>query len=163
MPYHIWTTHPVRHPSIAETLHYDGVTMSATASRITSLTIVYSTVYSGADQRKHQGSASLAFVRGIQRGPVNSPHKWPVTWKCFHLMTSSWHNNHQVKSPTSHLFANISSQANNKEISKLHVTGPVWGKSTYGQLILLTKSLAMQNDFPSQDVIMLRCNLTMNV
>ena len=40
--------------------------------------IVYSTVYSGADQRKHQSSASLAFVRGIHRGPVNSPHKWQV-------------------------------------------------------------------------------------
>ena len=36
-----------------------------------------------ADQRKHQSSASLAFVRGIHRGPVNSPHKWPVTRKMF--------------------------------------------------------------------------------
>ena len=53
--------------------------MGAVASQITSLTIVYSTVYSDADQRKHQSSASLAFVRGIHRGPVNSPHKWPVT------------------------------------------------------------------------------------
>ena len=55
------------------------------ASQITSLTIVYSTVYSGADQRKHQSSASLAFVRGIHRLPVNSPHKWPVTRKMFPL------------------------------------------------------------------------------
>ena len=70
-------------------LHYDDVTMSAMASQITSLTIV-SIVYSGADQRKHQSSASLAFVRGIHRWPVNSPHKWPVTRKCSHLMTSSW-------------------------------------------------------------------------
>ena len=50
---------------------------------ITSLTIVFSTVYSGADHKKHQSSASLAFVRGIHRWPVNSPHKWPVTWKMF--------------------------------------------------------------------------------
>ena len=57
--------------------------MGAMASQITSLTIVYSTVYSGADQRKHQSSASLAFVRGIHRWPVNSPHKWPVTRKRF--------------------------------------------------------------------------------
>ena len=58
---------------------------------LTSLTIVYSTVYSAANQRKHQSSASLAFVRWIHRGPVNSPHKWPVKrGKCFHLMTSSW-------------------------------------------------------------------------
>ena len=57
--------------------------MTTIASQITSLTIVYSTVYSDADQRKHQSSASLAFVRGIHRGPVNSPHKWPVTRKMF--------------------------------------------------------------------------------
>ena len=57
--------------------------MGTMASQITSLIIVYSTVYSGADQRKHQSSASLASVRGIHRGPVNSPHKWPVTRKMF--------------------------------------------------------------------------------
>ena len=57
--------------------------MDAAASQITSLTIVYSTVYSDADQRKHQSSASLAFVRGIHRWPVNSLHKWPVTRKMF--------------------------------------------------------------------------------
>ena len=51
------------------------------ASQITSLTIVYSTVHPGADQRKHQSSASLAFVRGIHRWPVTSPQKWPVTRK----------------------------------------------------------------------------------
>ena len=61
--------------------HYDDVTMSAVASQITSLTIVYSTVYSDPDQRKLQSSASLAFVRGIHRGPVNSPHKWPLKRK----------------------------------------------------------------------------------
>ena len=63
--------------------HYNDVIMSTIASQMTSLTIVYSTVYSDADQRKHQSSASLAFVRGIHRGPVNSPHKWPVTRKMF--------------------------------------------------------------------------------
>ena len=57
--------------------------MGAIASQITSLTIVYSIVYSDADQRKHQSSASLAFVWGIHRGPVNFPHKWPVTRKMF--------------------------------------------------------------------------------
>ena len=57
--------------------------MGAIESQITSLTIVHSTVYSDADQRKHQTSASLAFVRGIHLGPVNSPHKWPVTRKMF--------------------------------------------------------------------------------
>ena len=57
--------------------------MGVMASQITSLTIVHSVVYSGADQRKHQSSASLAFVRGIHWWPVNSPHKWPVTRKMF--------------------------------------------------------------------------------
>ena len=64
-------------------VHYHDVTMDSVASQITSLTIVYSAVYSAADQTKHQSSASLAFVRGIHRGPVNSPHKGPVTRKMF--------------------------------------------------------------------------------
>ena len=62
-------------------IHYNDVIMSVIASQITSPTIVYSTVYSGADKRKHQSSASLAFSRGIHRGPVNSPHKWPEKGK----------------------------------------------------------------------------------
>ena len=57
--------------------------MGTMASQINSLTIVYSTAYSGADKKKHQISASLAFVRGIHRCPVNSPHKRPVTRKMF--------------------------------------------------------------------------------
>ena len=63
--------------------HYGDVIMGAIASQITSLTIAYSTVYSDADQRKHQSSASLAFVWGIQRWPVNSPHNGPVSRKMF--------------------------------------------------------------------------------
>ena len=63
--------------------HYSDVIMGTIASQITSRTIVYSTVYSDADQRKHHSSASLAFVWGIHRGPVNSPHKWSVTRKIF--------------------------------------------------------------------------------
>ena len=53
--------------ALSLTHHYYDVIMGAMASQITSLTIVYSTVYSGVDQRKHQSSASLAFVRGIHR------------------------------------------------------------------------------------------------
>ena len=60
-------------------LHYSDVIMSEMASHITGVSIVYSTVCSGADQRKHQSSASLALVGGIHRWPVNSPHKGPVT------------------------------------------------------------------------------------
>ena len=70
-------------PSSVQFDHYIDVIMTTVASQITSFTIVYSIVYSDADHRKHQSSASLAFVRGIHRGPVNSPHKWPVTRKMF--------------------------------------------------------------------------------
>ena len=65
-------------------VHFNDVIMRAMASQIISLTIVYSTVYSGTDERKqYQSSASLAFVRGLHRWPVNSPHKGPVTRKMF--------------------------------------------------------------------------------
>ena len=92
----LWTTWYVHHSFIWDVnthfcldfnyvspIHYDDVIMSLMTSQITSLTIVYSTSYSGVDQRKHQSSASLAFVRGIHRGPVNSPHKRLVTRKMF--------------------------------------------------------------------------------
>ena len=69
-------------------IHYIDVIMGAIACQITSLTIVYSTNYSDANQRKHQNSASLAFVWGIYRSPVNSPHKWPVTH--LHLGWCTW-------------------------------------------------------------------------
>ena len=70
--------------------HYSDIIISTMASQITGVSIVYSIICSAADQRKHQSSASLAFVRGIHRWPVNSPHKGPVTRKFFfHLMTSS--------------------------------------------------------------------------
>ena len=75
--------HDVNFVIAGGTEHYNDVIMFAMASQITSLTIVYSSDYSGTDQRKHQSSASLAFVRGIHRWPVNSPHKGPVTRKMF--------------------------------------------------------------------------------
>ena len=66
------------------------------ASQITNLTIVYSTAYIDVDQRKHQSSASLAFVRGIHRWPVNFPHKGQVTRKMFPfddvIMVTETHN-----------------------------------------------------------------------
>ena len=64
-------------------LHYSDVIMSAMASQITGVPGVYCTVCSSADQRIHQSSASLAFVRRIHRWPVDSPHKGPVTRKMF--------------------------------------------------------------------------------
>ena len=64
-------------------IHYSDVIMGAIVSQITSLTTVYSTVYSDPDQRNYQSSAPLAFVRGSHRWPVKFPHKWPVTRKMF--------------------------------------------------------------------------------
>ena len=64
-------------------LHYSDFLMSAMASQINSISIVYSTACSGAYQWKRQSSASLAFVTGIIRCPVNSPHKGPVPRKMF--------------------------------------------------------------------------------
>ena len=63
--------------------HYSDVIMGMMASQITSLTIVYSTVYSDADKKKHQSSASLAFVWGIHQWSVNFLYKWTVTRKMF--------------------------------------------------------------------------------
>ena len=65
------------------TNNYNDVIMSVIASQITSLTIVYSTVYSGTDQRDNQSFTSLALVRGIRRWPVNFLHKGTVTRKRF--------------------------------------------------------------------------------
>ena len=70
-------------------IHYSDVIMSTIACLSTSLAVVYSTVYSDADQRKHQSSASLAFVRGIHRDRWIPRTKGQLRGKCFHLMTSS--------------------------------------------------------------------------
>ena len=61
--------------------HYGDVIMSTVAPQITGVSIICSAVCSGADQSKRQSSASLAFVRGIHRSPVDSFHKGPVTRK----------------------------------------------------------------------------------
>ena len=59
--------------------HYSVVIMGDMAYQITSLTIVYSTVGSGSDQKLRVTS----LYAGIHRWPVNSPHKWPVTREVF--------------------------------------------------------------------------------
>ena len=62
--------------------HYNDIMMSTMASQITSLTIVYLSVYSGADQRKHQISASLAFVKGIHRWPgASNAENGSIWWR----------------------------------------------------------------------------------
>ena len=99
------------------TCHYDDVIMTMLASQITSLTVVYSIVYSGVNQRKHQSSASLAFVREIHRGPVNFPHKWPVTRKMF---------------PFDDVIMQLDSLCilTKKQTPTRHITGPLSGEST---------------------------------
>ena len=94
-PYHQYFTFVFHkafcHTTFADAMHhYCDDIMSTMAFQITGVSIVCSTVCSDAYQRKLKSSASLAFVRGIHRWPVNSPHKGPVTRKCFHLMTSSY-------------------------------------------------------------------------
>ena len=83
--------------------HYNDVIMNTMASQFTCLTIIYSIVYSGTYQRKHQSSASLALVMGIHRWPVNSPHKGPVSRKKFPFddvimikECTQWHRSHQL-------------------------------------------------------------------
>ena len=70
-------------------IHNNDVIMTTMASQITTLTLVYSTVYSDADRRKHPSSASLAFVWGIHRSRWIPRTKGQLRRKCFHLMTSS--------------------------------------------------------------------------
>ena len=77
--YHVWKNkNPVWIP-----IHYNDVIMGAIASQITASRLFTQSFIQTQIKRKHQSSASLAFVRGIHRGPVNSSHKWPVTRKMF--------------------------------------------------------------------------------
>ena len=78
--------------------HYCNAIMGTVASQITSLTIVYSTVYSDADQRKHQSSASLAFVWGIHRGPVTG--EFPAQMASNAENASIWGRHHGFVSST---------------------------------------------------------------
>ena len=77
--------------------HYIDVIMTTMASQITSLTIVYSTVYSDADQRKHQSSASLAFVWGIHRDRwipaqrASYAENVSIWWRHHAHVTSPWY------------------------------------------------------------------------
>ena len=64
-----------------DALHYSDVILGAMASKITGLTIVYLTVYSGKDQRKHQCSASLACVRGIHQRSASNAENVFIWWR----------------------------------------------------------------------------------
>ena len=127
--------------------HYWDVIMSAMASQITSVSIVCSTVCSDGDQRKHQSSASLAFVRGIHRWSVNSPHKGPVTRKMFPLddvimsancgicTTVPYHNHRQFDCLFNSLLELLSKRA-----PKPNIIGFLWVESNGDWWLPLTKS-----------------------
>ena len=66
--------------------HYNDVIMSTMASQIAGVSIVNPTVCSGADQRKHRSSTSLASVRGIHRWPASNAEKASI--RCRHHVTS---------------------------------------------------------------------------
>ena len=109
-------------------IHYSDVIMSTMASQITSLTIVYPTIYSGVDQRQHQSYASLAFVRGIHQWPMNSQHKGPVTLKMFPFDDVS--NSPMYRLQWLHrCFLSRLFWCRSKKISKLRVTGLCAGNS----------------------------------
>ena len=115
--------------------HYNDAIMGSIASQITSIMVVYSTVYSDADQRKYQSSASLAFVWGIYRRPVNSPHKWAVTRKVFAFddvimkiaCVPKMHHCGSVRQSVSLLSRLFGCRS--KKTSKLRVTGLCAGNS----------------------------------
>ena len=107
--------------------------MTTMASQITSLTVIYSVLYSGVDQRKHQSSASLAFARGIHRGPVNSPRKWPVTRKMFPFDDVIMHHcDGQCLTGTCHprYYAGTAMHVMMTSLNEnnYHVTGPLCGE-----------------------------------
>ena len=129
--------------------HYSDVIIRAMASRITSLTIVYSTVHSGADQRKHQSSASLAFVRWIHWWPVNSPHKWPVTQKMFPFDDVIIY----------FIYAAVTTIPLATGITKAMIFRLRWWQYTYGELVLITDCKNNDNGY-WLDVISLRSTVS---
>ena len=138
--------------------HYIDVIMTTVASQITSLTSVYSIVYSGADQRKHQSSATLAFVRGIHRDRWIPRKKGQLSRKCFHFMTSSWdwtHTRHPISGwsmwyevqfaitalcPICRAISNIHSYLYNA-LLLFNFSGDKWTENAISELIVLWQVL----------------------
>ena len=126
------------HSFVSHVKHYIDVIMTTMASQITRLTVVYSIVYSGADQGKHQSSASQAFVRGIHRWPGNSPHKWPATRKMFPFDGVIMLMNMALSIPFGQGYINVHMvTSSNKSIFR--VTGHLCGEFTGPRWIPRTK------------------------
>ena len=117
--------------------------MGMMASQITSLMIVYSTVYSSADQSKHQSSASLAFVQGIHWRPVNSSHKWPVTQKMFPFDDIIMESNFTASIPATKSYL-VPFCMSSKTILLSHLTGA----NVFISLALSVGNPLVTNGFP---------------
>ena len=126
-----------------KTKHYNDVIIGEIASQITSLTIVYSTVNSDADQRKHQSSTSLAFVWGIHRDRRIPRTKGQLRGKCFHLMTSSW-NTYQFPTQYARVYPSIFTSYQCRFAREMQ----------WSPVDSLLKGLVILKGFPCQDVFM---------
>ena len=132
--------------------HYSDVIMSAMASQITSVLIVNSTACSGADQRKHQSSASLVFVRGIHRWP-NSPHKGPVTLRMLpfddvimncEVMSYSQPNIPERSAPAAELKCDVDCDQSSRDHIDFFFT--LWCKSIFNNHLWFRRRLACPTD-----------------
>ena len=87
-------TKPIRHSYkpgvIIYLMHYSDVIMSTMESQITSPAIVFSMVYSGADQRKHQSSTSLAFVCEFLAQRASNSENVSIWWRHHDKVDSVW-------------------------------------------------------------------------
>ena len=131
--------------------------MGVIVSQITSLMIVFSTVYLETDQRKHQSSASLAYVRGIHRRPVNSLHKWPVMRKMFpyddvimqcSIPSLQWHHNEHdgvSNHQRLHCLLNCLFRRRSKKTSKLCIAGLCEGNPSVTSGFPSQRASNMQN------------------
>ena len=145
--------------------HYCGVIMVAMASQITSLTIVYSTVHLGPDQRKHQSFASLSFVRGIHRWPMISPHKVSTWWRHHVAVGCSWSADcNETTGVTDLLISAVQgsySGCSTKYISDIKAGILMWVESPYG--LLVSNRLLQINRHKShlKTLLRWRCSSTM--
>ena len=119
------------HHALLESNHYIDVTMTTIVSQITSLTVVYSIVYSGVDQRKHQSSASLAFVRGIHRDRKMFPIDDVIMYKHLSRMLTLDHIWDYYSSVRSYLYLCLS--AFHKQCK--HASHHSWNESSVWRVI----------------------------
>ena len=109
------------HSKITIPLQND-VIMSVMASQITSLTIVYSTIYSGSDQRKHQSFASLAFVWGIHWSQrVSNVANVSIWWHHHAKHNELGTNGHQLIDDLANTFFGNVPQSSVKKLSLAQV------------------------------------------